>query len=185
VATRDDRLILLRGRQREYLDFLQRVRAFRRSVLAFQSLMRDRPRNGVHSAANGRANNEVAQAMPSVKSPLTERQMEIADLIARGYTNVQIADALVLTPGTVANHVQHILERLNVRSRTQVAVWYSQARRAVSQAHDASGLELEAGQTTGLHKFARDTQQKAVMQALGDELSKRRIRPRWRVDQDA
>ena len=53
---------------------------------------------------------------------LTPRQREIAALIARGLTNQQIANELVLTPGTVANHVAHILERLAVRSRTDVAV---------------------------------------------------------------
>src|SRR5947209_1359030 len=41
---------------------------------------------------------------------LTPREREVADLVARGYSNQQIADALVLTRGTVAN-------------RTQVAAW--------------------------------------------------------------
>lgn len=108
-------------------------------------------------------------------------------MIARGYTNQQIADALVLTPGTVANHVQHILERLNLRSRTQVALWFSEKQKSAlpSQAHNAFSLELKARQTPGLHKLARDAQQQAVMQTLGDDLSKRRLRPRGRIDQDA
>ena len=52
---------------------------------------------------------------------LTPRQREVAALIAGGLTNEQIAKRLVLTPGTVANHVEHILRRLSVRSRTEVA----------------------------------------------------------------
>ena len=56
-------------------------------------------------------------------SPLTRRQLEVAALIARGYTNRQIADALVLTKGTVANHVEHILHRLDFSCRSQIAVW--------------------------------------------------------------
>ena len=56
---------------------------------------------------------------------LTPRQLEIAALIARGYSNQRIAEALVLTPGTVANHVQHIFDRLELHSRTQVGVWYA------------------------------------------------------------
>jgi non-specific serine/threonine protein kinase len=52
---------------------------------------------------------------------LTRRESEVAELIARGYTNQQIADALVLTRGTVANHVAHILGKLGVTNRTQVA----------------------------------------------------------------
>jgi DNA-binding CsgD family transcriptional regulator len=54
---------------------------------------------------------------------LTRRQQEIAGLVAEGLTNTEIARRLVLTPGTVANHMEHILRRLNLRSRTQVGVW--------------------------------------------------------------
>ena len=56
-------------------------------------------------------------------SPLTRRQLEVAALIARGYSNRRIADELVLTKGTVANHVEHILARLGFSCRAQVAVW--------------------------------------------------------------
>jgi DNA-binding NarL/FixJ family response regulator len=54
---------------------------------------------------------------------LTARQVEVAVMIARGLTNQGIADELVLTPGTVANHVEHILTKLGFRSRAQIAVW--------------------------------------------------------------
>jgi non-specific serine/threonine protein kinase len=54
---------------------------------------------------------------------LTRRQREIAALIARGYTDAQIAHELVLTPGTASNHVDHILRRLECRSRAEVAAW--------------------------------------------------------------
>jgi non-specific serine/threonine protein kinase len=54
---------------------------------------------------------------------LTRREREIAALIARGATNRQIADALVITEGTAANHVLHILSKLGLASRTQIAVW--------------------------------------------------------------
>jgi non-specific serine/threonine protein kinase len=52
---------------------------------------------------------------------LTPRQREVAALVAGGLTNMEIAERLVLTPGTVANHVESILRRLGYRSRTQVA----------------------------------------------------------------
>jgi DNA-binding NarL/FixJ family response regulator len=52
---------------------------------------------------------------------LTSRECEVAKLIARGYTNRQIAQALVVTEGTAANHVAHILSKLGVANRTQVA----------------------------------------------------------------
>jgi two-component system, OmpR family, sensor kinase len=52
---------------------------------------------------------------------LTPRQLEVAILIAYGYSNQQIAEQLVLTSGTVANHVAQMLDRLGLDSRTQVA----------------------------------------------------------------
>ena len=54
---------------------------------------------------------------------LTRRQQDVARLIGAGMTNEQIARELVITPGTVANHVEHILRRLDLGSRVQVATW--------------------------------------------------------------
>jgi DNA-binding NarL/FixJ family response regulator len=56
-------------------------------------------------------------------TPLSPRQWEIASLLALGLTNGQIAARLILSPGTVANHIQHILVKLGASSRTQIAVW--------------------------------------------------------------
>ena len=53
---------------------------------------------------------------------LTPREQEIAALLAQGLSNQQIAERLVLTPGTVANHVGSILSKLGARSRLEVAV---------------------------------------------------------------
>ena len=50
----------------------------------------------------------------------------MARLIGQGYTNRQIAAALVITEGTVANHVVNILNRLGASSRAQIAVWASE-----------------------------------------------------------
>src|SRR5579872_7163361 len=54
---------------------------------------------------------------------LTARQREVAALIARGLTNRQIANELVLTPGTVANHIAQMLGRIGADSRAQIAAW--------------------------------------------------------------
>jgi predicted ATPase/DNA-binding CsgD family transcriptional regulator/Tfp pilus assembly protein PilF len=56
-------------------------------------------------------------------SPLTAREYEIVLLIARGLTNNQIADELVISPKTAARHVANILSKLGFSSRTQVASW--------------------------------------------------------------
>ncbi len=55
---------------------------------------------------------------------LTEREREVAALVARGLTNRQIADALVFTRHTADKHVTNILGKLELSSRAQLAVWW-------------------------------------------------------------
>jgi DNA-binding CsgD family transcriptional regulator len=57
---------------------------------------------------------------------LTEREREIAVLVAQGQSNRAIAEALVLSEHTVARHVSHILSKLSVGTRAQVAAWASE-----------------------------------------------------------
>jgi DNA-binding NarL/FixJ family response regulator len=59
-------------------------------------------------------------------SPLTEREREVAALVASGLTNKQIADTLVITKLTADKHVGNILSKVGVASRAQVAVWWVQ-----------------------------------------------------------
>jgi DNA-binding NarL/FixJ family response regulator len=54
---------------------------------------------------------------------LTRREREVAKLVALGYTDRRIADELTITDGTAGIHVHHILEKLRLRSRVQVADW--------------------------------------------------------------
>jgi DNA-binding NarL/FixJ family response regulator len=54
---------------------------------------------------------------------LTPREREVASLIGQGLSNRQIADKLVITIGTAGVHVEHILRKLDLRSRHQVATW--------------------------------------------------------------
>ncbi len=54
---------------------------------------------------------------------LTLRQREVAALIAQGRSNRQIGEALVITQRTVAAHIEHILNKLDFVSRTQIGVW--------------------------------------------------------------
>ena len=58
----------------------------------------------------------------SLIEPLSERELEILRLIARGASNREIAGALFLAEGTVKNHVTSILGKLEVRDRTQAAL---------------------------------------------------------------
>lgn len=59
---------------------------------------------------------------PSALEPLSERELEILRLIARGASNREIANALFLAEGTVKNYVTNILGKLEVRDRTQAAL---------------------------------------------------------------
>jgi DNA-binding NarL/FixJ family response regulator len=54
---------------------------------------------------------------------LSPREREVAILVGQGYTNREIAERLVVTERTAENHVQRLLNHLNLRSRTQVAAW--------------------------------------------------------------
>jgi DNA-binding NarL/FixJ family response regulator len=53
---------------------------------------------------------------------LSEREMEIVRLLARGLSNREIAEQLVITEGTVKNHVSNILSKMGVRDRTQAVL---------------------------------------------------------------
>ncbi len=56
-------------------------------------------------------------------SELTEREREVLALVARGYTNKQIAEALYVTEKTARNHVSHILEKLGLARRSEAAAF--------------------------------------------------------------
>jgi two-component system, NarL family, nitrate/nitrite response regulator NarL len=53
---------------------------------------------------------------------LTERQLEVLRLLARGLTNREIADVLKISEGTVKTHVKHVYEALDVSNRTEAAM---------------------------------------------------------------
>jgi DNA-binding NarL/FixJ family response regulator len=54
---------------------------------------------------------------------LTPRERQVAALIARGYSNREIAAEMVIALGTTERHVANILAKLGMRSRSQVAAW--------------------------------------------------------------
>ena len=55
--------------------------------------------------------------------PLSPRERQVAILVGRGHTNRQVSADLVISEGTVATHVQHILAKLELHSRAQIAAW--------------------------------------------------------------
>ncbi|WP_067862545.1 ATP-binding protein [Nocardia shimofusensis] len=60
---------------------------------------------------------------PGRLGELTKRERQVADLVARGLTNKQIAAKLVISQRTAQGHVEHILTKLGLTSRVQIAAW--------------------------------------------------------------
>lgn len=71
----------------------------------------------------------LVPAPASAAGPLSARELEVAGLVAGGLSNKAIAAALCISPRTAQNHVQHILMKLGVSNRTQVAAWFDARRR--------------------------------------------------------
>ncbi|HLZ56733.1 MAG TPA: response regulator transcription factor [Ktedonosporobacter sp.] len=59
----------------------------------------------------------------SAVTDLTSREIEVLRLIASGATNREIASQLIISEGTVKNHISNILSRLGLRDRTQAAIY--------------------------------------------------------------
>jgi DNA-binding NarL/FixJ family response regulator len=68
---------------------------------------------------------ERAASVPSSlkNTGLSDREVEVLRLIAKGATNREIAETLVISEGTVKNHISNILSRLGLRDRTQAAIY--------------------------------------------------------------
>lgn len=55
---------------------------------------------------------------------ITEKEFEIIELIAEGFSNKEIAEQIYLSEGTVRNYLSTILDKLSLRDRTQLAIFY-------------------------------------------------------------
>ena len=60
--------------------------------------------------------------------PLSEREYEVAQLVAAGLTNRQIAERLVVSPKTISAHISHILTKLGAGRRAEIAAWCATVR---------------------------------------------------------
>jgi DNA-binding NarL/FixJ family response regulator len=55
---------------------------------------------------------------------LSDKELELIDRVAQGLSNREIAESLYLSEGTVRNRISVILEKLNLRDRTQLAIFF-------------------------------------------------------------
>lgn len=109
--------------------YMQALRTHMRALEVATNCARQRARRSTRTrtstelAQKPAGTRTMAPSKPNGANVLTPRQAEVATLIARGLTNLEIAEALVITTGTTANHVAAILDRLGATNRVQVAAW--------------------------------------------------------------
>ncbi len=68
------------------------------------------------------------ERLAAADDPLSPREREIADLVADGLSNREMAATLVISERTAQNHVQHILGKLGFTNRAQIAAWIERTR---------------------------------------------------------
>jgi DNA-binding NarL/FixJ family response regulator len=64
-----------------------------------------------------------SKPVPQELNQLTNRERDVLHLISQGSTNREIALQLYISEGTVKTHVTHLLNRLNLRNRSQLAIY--------------------------------------------------------------
>jgi DNA-binding CsgD family transcriptional regulator len=101
--------------------FTGRDQRFLLAVAAWIGLMTHR--SELHEQATREASELGRRAAGDEVGRLPRRQQELAACVAEGLTNDEIAQRLTLVPGTVANHIAQILQRLSLTGRVQIAVW--------------------------------------------------------------
>jgi len=92
-----------------------------RAVAAGGSFLSDHATAQLLHHLAARPSAEAAEGQ--LTEPLSEREREVLGLIARGQSNREIAEYLFLSETTVKTHVANILQKLNVKSRTQAALY--------------------------------------------------------------
>ena len=73
-----------------------------------------------------KAASRIATSPKSGTMPLSKRELEVAGFVAEGLSNKEIASRLFLSERTVETHVSHILDRLGINSRVEIAGWVAE-----------------------------------------------------------
>ena len=116
-------------------DLAQAVRAVHRGIYQLDPAVVSRVMASLGGATGAQSQASLPVPAPSTgkgaasssssfkHSGLTEREIEVLRLIAQGASNREIAGQLVISEGTVKNHISNILSRLGLRDRTQAAIY--------------------------------------------------------------
>ena len=67
--------------------------------------------------------NRPSQDLPPTEEPLTDRELDVLNLVAKGLSNLEISEKLVISERTVGTHVSNILDKLHLANRTQAALY--------------------------------------------------------------
>ena len=78
-----------------------------------------RPARGVATSAQ---DDQVSAACDRLQRVLTERELEVLRMVARGMSNAEIAEELTISPATAKTHVAHLLTKLDARDRIQLVI---------------------------------------------------------------
>lgn len=113
------------------IDLVQAIQAVHRGIYQLDPAVMSRviaalPRPKPASPVEDSVHLEQGSNLASTHLPhaeLTDREIEVLRLIAQGATNREIAEQLVISEGTVKNHISNILSRLGLRDRTQAAIY--------------------------------------------------------------
>ena len=88
-----------------------------KAIMANQSVFVDDIMNKLPNLVKSNHNNEEIAA-------LSEKELEVIECIAQGLNNKEIAQKLFLSEGTIRNYISSVLTKLNLRDRTQIAIFY-------------------------------------------------------------
>jgi DNA-binding NarL/FixJ family response regulator len=78
------------------------------------------------------ADGNGVQSRDRLQRVLTERELEVLTMVARGLSNAEIADELTISPATAKTHVAHLLTKLDARDRIQLVIIAYQSGLAVT-----------------------------------------------------
>jgi DNA-binding NarL/FixJ family response regulator len=81
---------------------------------------------GAVDAVLAAAGHRVSAARRTFPAGLSEREVEVLGLIARGYSNKQMAETLVISKDTVGHHIRHIYDKLDVSTRAAATLFAMQ-----------------------------------------------------------